>query len=161
MALAIELAGENVRQGTGGPFGALVVDSVSGRLVSAGVNLVMPSANCTAHAEMVAIGLADRAVGTYDLGPTTGHAYELVSSVDPCAMCLGAVVWSGVTRLVCGAHDSDARAIGFDEGPKPDAWVTLLESRGIEVVRSLCRASATAVLAEYADRGGTIYNAHR
>jgi len=73
-------------------------------------------------------------------------------------MCFGAVPWSGVTRLVCGARDEDARSIGFDEGPKLANWVEALEQRGITVVRDVLREQAANVLREYADTGGTIYN---
>jgi hypothetical protein len=74
-------------------------------------------------------------------------------------MCFGAIPWSGVSRLVCGARDADARAAGFDEGPKLKDWVGALAERGIEVVRDVLHAEATAVFAEYAAAGGAIYNA--
>jgi tRNA(Arg) A34 adenosine deaminase TadA len=75
--------------------------------------------------------------------------------------CFGATTWSGVRRLVCGARDEDARAIGFDEGPKLPDWVGALEERGISVVRDTCRDEAAAVLRDYAESGGLIYNARR
>ena len=73
-------------------------------------------------------------------------------------MCLGAVPWSGVTRLVCGARDEDARRVGFDEGAKPADWIGAMESRGIAVVRDVLRAEAVAVLDLYVARGGRIYS---
>jgi len=76
-------------------------------------------------------------------------------------MCLGAVAWSGVKRLVCGARDSDARQIGFDEGAKPQHWVHELGCRGIEVVRDVCREEAVRVLRAYVGRGGEVYNPRR
>lgn len=158
MGLAIAAARLNVEHGTGGPFAAAVFESGSGRLVALGVNLV-PSENLSIlHAEMVAVSLAQRHFGTYDLGAPGVPACELVTTTEPCAMCLGAVPWSGVRRLVVGARDADARGIGFDEGAKPRAWIRELESRGIEVVRDVCRAEAVRVLEEYAARGGRIYN---
>jgi len=72
-------------------------------------------------------------------------------------MCFGAVPWSGVSSLVCGARDEDARSIGFDEGPKLTNWVEELESRGIRVVRDVLRDEAAAVLREYGQGGGMIY----
>jgi tRNA(Arg) A34 adenosine deaminase TadA len=156
MRMAIDLARENVRRGTGGPFGALVADSRTGEIVSLGVNAVVPTGNCTAHAEMLALQLAEARVGGYDLG--AGQGFELVTSVEPCVMCLGAVVWSGVRTLVCGARDEDARAVGFDEGPKPARWVEELGRRGITVVLDLQRASAADVLREYARLGRPVYN---
>lgn len=156
MDLVLRLAAENVRQRTGGPFAAAAFDA-GGHLVAAGVNLVEPGRAAIAHAEVVAIALAGQAVGSFDLsagGPTT-----LVASTEPCAMCLGAVPWSGVSRLVCGAEDGDARAIGFDEGHKPADWVEELARRGITVARGVRRSEAVAVLHDYLRIGGRIYNA--
>jgi len=160
MALAIALSERSVRHG-GGPFGAAVFERDTGRLVAAGVNLVEP-ANCSlAHAEMVALALAQRRLGSYDLGAEGLPACELVTSAEPCAMCLGAVPWSGVRRLVCGARDADAREVGFDEGLKPRRWQEHLESIGIEVVRDVLREEARAVLAEFVRAGRELYNARR
>lgn len=159
MAFVIDLARRNVEQGTGGPFAAAVFDQVRGRLVSVGVNVVQPSQTAVAHAEIVAIALAGRAVGSFDCGadgPT-----ELVTSTEPCAMCLGAVQWSGVSRLVYGAADDDAREVGFDEGYKPPGWVQRFEERGIEVEAGVLRQLAAGVLADYRDGGGAIYNARQ
>jgi tRNA(Arg) A34 adenosine deaminase TadA len=159
MRFAIELARQNIEQQTGGPFGAAVFAADSGTLVSVGVNLVEAS-NCSmAHAEMMAIALAQQAVGHYDLGAT--GAYELATSTEPCAMCLGAIPWSGVRRVVCAAHGEDAAAIGFDEGAKPAEWVGALRKRGIEVIRDILRDEARAVLQQYAKAGGLIYNPGR
>ena len=158
MRLAIDLARENVRRGTGGPFGAAIFELESGRLVAPGVNLVEGHNLSAAHAEMVAISMAQWAVGHFDLG---GQPCELVTSVEPCAMCFGGVIWSGVGRLVCGAREEDARSIGFDEGPKVEDWPGELSARGIEVQRDVCREEATEVLKEYLSRGGAIYNARQ
>ena len=114
MGFVIGLARRNIAEGTGGPFGAGVFEIGSGRLVAPGVNLVT-SANCSlAHAEMVAIGIAQQRLGTYDL--SSGEtAYELVTSTEPCAMCLGAIPWSGVRRVVCGARLSIRAVLGSRE----------------------------------------------
>lgn len=155
MRLAIDLARRNVEQDTGGPFGAVVADA-DGRVIAVGVNLVVPESNPTAHAEIVAIALAGQALGSFDLG-ASGPA-TLFSSVEPCAMCLGAVPWSGVARLVCGARDEDARAVGFDEGDKPPDWAGALVRRGVTVLRDALREDAAEVLRAYAEAGGPIYN---
>lgn len=158
MRLAVELSRENVRCGTGGPFGAAVFERESGRLVAPGVNLVV-SAGCSVfHGEMVAIMVAQKALGDFDLGSPGYPAHELVTSTEPCAMCLGATPWSGVRRLVCAARDEDARAVGFDEGAKVSDWIPKLEERGIAVTRDVLREEAVAVLREYAQTGGEIYN---
>jgi tRNA(Arg) A34 adenosine deaminase TadA len=154
MELAIALARENARRGSGGPFGAAVFERDTGRLVAVGVNVVVASGLSLAHAEMLALSFAQRARGHFDLGDPASPVHELVSSSEPCAMCFGAIPWSGVRRLVCGARASDAQAIGFDEGPKPARWARALERRGIAVVRDVQRAEARAALREYA---GVIY----
>ena len=160
MRLVIDLARQNIEHKTGGPFGAAVFESGTGRLVAVGVNLV-ESSNCSiAHAEMVAIALAQQAVGHYDLSHG-GGAHELVTSTEPCAMCLGAIPWSGVRRVVCGARGEDACEIGFDEGAKPADWVTALKNRDIEVVRDVLGPEAKAVLQDYLKSGGPIYNARK
>lgn len=133
----------------------------TGRLLAPGVNLVVGSGCSVFHAEMVAIMVAQKVVGTFDLGADNLPPYELVATTEPCAMCLGATPWSGVRHLVCGARDEDARAVGFDEGSKMSEWVGSLEDRGISVERNVLREEAVAVLREYAERGGEIYNSRQ
>lgn len=161
MRLVIELSRQNVQNATGGPFGAGIFDLSTNRLVAPGVNLVPTTNLSAAHAEMVAIMIAQKMVGSFDLGGSGLPPYELVASTEPCAMCFGATPWSGVRRLACGARDEDARGIGFEEGPKMSGWVAALEERGISVVRDVCREEAAAVLRDYAERDGVIYNARQ
>jgi tRNA(Arg) A34 adenosine deaminase TadA len=158
MRFVISLAQQNVERQSGGPFGAGVFDE-QGHLAAAGVNIVV-TRNCSIlHAEMIAIALTQKELGRYDISDGGKSGYELVTSTEPCAMCFGALLWSGITRLVCGARDEDARRIGFDEGPKPGSWEQALEERGIKVVRDVLRREAAAVLDLYVQRGGPIYNA--
>jgi tRNA(Arg) A34 adenosine deaminase TadA len=156
MGLVLELASANVHHGTGGPFASAVFDAADGRLLAVGLNIVLPSRAAVAHAEIVAIAMAGQAVGDFDLG--VAGELELYASTQPCAMCLGAVPWSGVRRLVCSARDEDARAIGFDEGHKPADWQTALRRVGIDVVLDVRRQEGIDVLQAYVDAGGTIYN---
>jgi len=158
MRFAVELSRQNVHRGSGGPFGAAIFERESGRLVAPGVNLVVSSCCSVFHAEMVAIMIAQKTLGDFDLGAGSGTAYELVASTEPCAMCFGATPWSGVRRLVCGARGEDAERIGFDEGTKPSSWVRSLEERSITVERDVLRDEAVSVLREYAERGGEVYN---
>ncbi|MEZ5301955.1 MAG: nucleoside deaminase [Verrucomicrobiales bacterium] len=158
MALAIHLAAENVRLQTGGPFGAAIFDRERGTLIAPGVNLVVAGHASVAHAEIVAIAIAQQIFGTHDLGAGGLPPMELVTSVEPCAMCLGAIPWSGVRRVLCGAREEDARAIGFDEGAKPDRWTEKLAARGIAVTRDIRRDEAANVLRLYQEAGGAIYN---
>jgi tRNA(Arg) A34 adenosine deaminase TadA len=157
MRFVIELARRNVRERSGGPFGAAVFDA-AGRLVAPGVNLVASRSCSILHAEMVAIALAQRRLAAFDLSGGGQRDCELVASAEPCAMCFGAVPWSGVTRLVCGARDEDVRRIGFDEGAKLPDWQDALKARGVRVWRDVGRREAVAVLALYAASGGPIYN---
>ena len=160
MALVVALSRRNAAEG-GGPFGAAVFTEDEGRLVAPGVNLVLPAGSSVAHAEVVALTVAQQAVGAFDLDDGSGGRYELVTSAAPCIQCFGAVIWSGVTRLVCGACRDDVEAIGFDEGPVPADWVEQLEKRGIAVHRDVLRDEAAAVLRDYAASGALIYNARR
>jgi tRNA(Arg) A34 adenosine deaminase TadA len=152
MALTVALSRHNVERG-GGPFGATVF--LGPRLVAAGVNLVLDSGLTIAHAEIVAMMRAQRAL--VDATLPGGHAYSLVASTEPCCQCFGALVWSGIQHLTCGANTADAEAIGFDEGPKPESWVRSLEARGITVTQGIRRDEARAVLDDYARKGGVIY----
>jgi len=157
MQLAIALSKESVGHKTGGPFGAVVVNAQTGELVSVGINLVTSAGLSIAHAEMVALSLAQLSVGQWNLSHS--GTLQLVTSCEPCAMCFGALPWSGIKSLVCGARKEDAEAAGFDEGDKPDQWVKSLQRRGIEVQRGVLRPEAASVLAYYKQSGGPIYNA--
>ena len=158
MRLAIALSRENVVRGTGGPFGAAIFERVSGRLVAVGVNSVTRLSNCTLHGEMVAFMMAQARLRNFSLGAPGMPAHELVTSCEPCAMCLGAILWSGVSRVVMGASRLDATALRFEEGPVFPESYRYLEERGIEIVREVLRAEARAVLELYRTSGGPIYN---
>lgn len=157
MGLAIRLAARNAAAG-GGPFASVVFEGT--RLVAAGVNRVLETGQSIAHGEIVALMRAqslahelERAAAT---APVTGPL-TLVTSTEPCCQCFGAIIWSGVDRVVCGATTADAEAIGFDEGPKPEFWTDVLEQRGITVELNVRRNEGRAVLEEYRRRGGPIY----
>ncbi|KAI2488887.1 cytidine and deoxycytidylate deaminase [Fragilaria crotonensis] len=162
MALAIELSATNVEKKTGGPFGAAIFekDLSSGKykLISLGMNQVVPLTNSTLHGETVAIQMAQRKLGTYSLAKASGKKeYELYTSCEPCCMCIGATLWSGVSRLVCAATKDDAGAIGFDEGPVFEQSYEHLENAGVRVTRGLLRTEGAAVLKHYGEIG-EIYN---
>ena len=156
MALVLQLAAATVTNSVGGPFAAALFTLGDGRVIAAGVNLVLATRAPVAHAEIVAIALAGSRLGTHDLAQA--GPIELVTSCEPCAMCMGALPWAGVSRVVCGARDEDARAVGFDEGDKHPDWPDRLRARGIEVVRDVGREEAAEILRRYADGGGVIYN---
>lgn len=158
MRLAIAVARANVVHGTGGPFGAAIFERGSGRLVAVGMNSVVRLNNSTLHGEMVAFMMAQREVGTFSLGAPGLPAHELFTSCEPCAMCLGATLWSGVKRVVYGAGRADATMLDFEEGPVFPESYKYLEDRGIEIVRDVLRDEARAVLELYRARDGRIYN---
>jgi len=158
MSFVIEASRRNIVEQTGGPFAAAIFERESGKLVGLGVNLVTTEKLSILHAEMVAFAVAQTKLGSYDLGAEGLPSHELVTSTEPCAMCFGAIAWSGVRRVVTGARDLDARGIGFDEGPKTGNWQAALEQRGIEVICNVQQKAAASVLSEYLARGGSIYN---
>jgi tRNA(Arg) A34 adenosine deaminase TadA len=158
MQLAVRLARENVERGSGGPFGAAIFERDTGLLVSVGVNSVVRLNNCTLHAEMVAYQLAQKRITSYTLAADGHPAHELFTSCEPCAMCLGATLWSGVQRVVIAASRDDAIAIGFDEGPVFAESFAYLRERGVEIVEGVLRAEGREVLERYKALGGPVYN---
>ena len=157
MAFAIALSRQNVKQKTGGPFGAAIFERDTGKLVSIGVNQVVALNAAAAHAEVLALTLAQQALGSFTLG--NAKSYDLVTSAQMCAMCCGAVSWSGVRRVFYGATSTDVETIvGFDEGPIHPNWIAELQSRGIEAIGPLLQEEARSVLRLYAENEGIIYN---
>lgn len=155
VALAIELSRLNVEAQSGGPFGAAVFDSQD-RIVSVGVNRVMPHTCSVAHAETMAYMLAQQRLQTPRLNEH--GAMTLATSSQPCCMCYGATVWAGIDRLLIGARSQDVEALTpFDEGPLPADWIGALNQRGIEVVRDILRDEACVVLRTYGETDGAKY----
>lgn len=156
MNWVISLARHNVDNGTGGPFAAAIVRDDDREVVAIGLNLVQ-SLQCTMfHAEVVALMRAQHAVSTWDLAST--GTYVLYTSAEPCAMCMGAIPWAGIRRVVIAARDEDVRRIGFDEGVKATTWVDGYLTRGISVTRDVRRSESIEVLERYLSSGGVIYN---
>ncbi|MXV13318.1 nucleoside deaminase [Xanthomonas sp. LMG 8992] len=152
VALAIALSRMNVEHGSGGPFGAVVFDG--DRIVSVGVNRVVPHNTSLAHAENMAYMLAQQRVQNFRLNAALPGPVTLATSSQPCCQCFGATVWAGIDRLLIGARAEDVESLTeFDEGPLPADWVGELNKRGIDVVRDLHRDDARAVLAHYGQHG--------
>ena len=133
------------------PFGAVVADG-SRTVVARAHDTVVGSGDMTRHSEVDAVRAACAKVGP-DLSGHTSYA-----TTEPCAMCFGAVPWSGINELVCGARKDDAESAGFDEGDKPDGWQGALKLRGINVQTDVLREQAAAVFEQYLASGGEIYN---
>ena len=111
MRFVLDLTERNIREKTGGPFGAAVFEQESGKLVSVGVNVVVEQNCSAAHAEMMALMLAQKKIGHYDLGDVGSVAHRLVTSGKMCAMCLGNVCWSGIKEVVSSAEPEDVERI--------------------------------------------------
>src|SRR3954454_18713354 len=152
MRLVHRLADRNWREGNGGPFAALVAERDTGRIVSVGVNVVLTSGVSSAHAEVVALGLAQTATGGWYLGGEGRPAHELVVNWRPCVHCYGATMWSWVRGLVVAGEGPELEEITtFDEGPLGADWAEQFEARGIKVTRDVLRAEALAVFRGYRD----------
>ncbi len=130
MARAIDLAIQNVRSGLGGPFGSVVVKD--GRIVGEGANSVTASNDPTAHAEVVAIRAACRALGWFQL-----DGCELYTSCEPCPMCLGAIYWARPERVYFASTAADAAAAGFDDAFIYDQLAVPLADRTIPFVEMM------------------------
>lgn len=105
LSRAVELARENVRRG-GGPFGAVIVRG--GEVIAESANEVIAIPDPTAHAEVQAIRRAALALDSFDLSATT-----LYTSCEPCPMCMGAVYWARISRVVYASDRLDAQKAGF------------------------------------------------
>ena len=164
MRLVHRLADRNWREGNGGPFAALVAERDTGRIVSVGVNVVLGSGVSSAHAEVVALGLAQTGIGGWDLGAAGLPAHELVVNWRPCIQCYGATMWSGVRSLVVAGEGRELEDITtFDEGPLGSNWAEQFEARGIEVASDVLRDDALQVFRNYREavdaEGLVVYNA--
>jgi tRNA(Arg) A34 adenosine deaminase TadA len=108
MREAIRLSLKNVKNGNGGPFGAVIV--MNGKIIAEGYNQVTSQNDPTAHAEIVAIR---RACDTLDTFHLTGA--EIYCSCEPCPMCLAAIHWARIEKIYYANIQEDARRIGFDD----------------------------------------------
>ena len=108
MAEAIKLSVDNVSSGVGGPFGAVVVKD--GKIIARGSNQVTSSKDPTAHAEVVAIRNACKALDSFQL-----DGCDIYTSCEPCPMCLGAIYWARPDKVYYGNSKEDAAAIQFDD----------------------------------------------
>lgn len=107
MQRAIDLAAESVKKG-GGPFGAVVVKD--GKVIAESANSVTPDNDPTAHAEVNAIRLACKKLGTFML-----DGCDIYASCEPCPMCLGAIYWAHIKTIYYAGTRSDAAKAGFDD----------------------------------------------
>ena len=134
----------------------------SGKLVSVGVNVVLLERCSAAHAEMMALMLAQQKLGNHDLGHPDLPVHQLVTSGKMCVMCLGNVIWSGIREVLASAQPEDIESIvGFDEGPSPVDYDAQLEKRGIRIIPKFLREEGCAILQRYVAIEGEVYNPSR
>lgn len=124
---AIDLASDNVKSGEGGPYGALLVKD--NRIIAASGNKVTSSLDPTAHAEIMTIRLACRALNDFQL---TGCV--LYTSCEPCPMCLGAIYWARLDKVYYACSREDASSAGFDDGFIYDEISLAPEKRSIPML---------------------------
>ena len=108
MREAIALSEDNVKNGLGGPFGAVIVKD--GKIIAKSANKVTTTNDPTAHAEVATIRLACQALQTFTL-----EGCVIYTSCEPCPMCLGAIYWARLDKMYYANTKSDAAAIGFDD----------------------------------------------
>jgi len=131
MLEAVRLSEEAVQQGTGGPFGAVVIQN--GVIIASGSNCVTTTNDPTAHAEVMAIRAACKVLGTFQL---TGC--DLYTSCEPCPMCLGAIYWARPDRVFYANNRHQAAAIGFDDRFIYDEITLPPENRKIPFIQLPC-----------------------
>lgn len=136
MRRAIALSCENVALG-GGPFGAVVAKD--GVILGEGCNRVVPSADPTAHAEIVAIRAACDRLGTHELAGAT-----LYTSCEPCPMCLAAAWWARLDGIVFGNDRGDAAAIAFDDAEIYEEVAAPRDARRLPIRRLLAEEAIAA-----------------
>jgi tRNA(Arg) A34 adenosine deaminase TadA len=162
MRMIIRFAELNFENDTGGPFAAGVFERETGKRIAIGVNRVVPSNCSAAHAEIMALSLAQRRLATFDLGGPGMAPHELVVNWRPCAMCYGAVLWSGVRSLViAGSDDELEKLTGFDEGPIHPNWQAELRKRSVDLYDQVLREEALQVFQAFADSGALVYGGRR
>jgi len=140
--LAIKTADENMTDG-GGPFGAIVVSN--GRIVARAGNRVVPGHDPTAHAEVMAIRMASAALCTHDLSNCVIYA-----SCEPCPMCLGAIYWAGIRRIVYASDRYRAAEAGFDDNRIYTELTLTADKRSIVMDRGL-KQEGDSVLKRWED----------
>ena len=136
-----------------GPFLAAIYDS-QGNLIAKAANNVVDESCSNNHAEMNAIKLAEEKLGTYDLSP---YNLSLYVTSEPCMMCIGGIMWSGIKSVYYGVSSEKVTEItGFDEGFKQN-WFDELKKRGITVYGQIEQETGEKILKDYVSHGHTIY----
>jgi Cytosine/adenosine deaminases len=145
--LAISLAKKSIRDG-GGPFGAVIARD--GKIIAEANNMVVSSHDPTAHAEILAIRKAAAALKSHDLSDCVIYA-----SCEPCPMCLGAIYWSGIKKVVYAASRKDAADAGFNDSMIYDEIILDPSERKVSFIR-VSDAGGKEVFKEWNEYEGKI-----
>ena len=148
MQRAITLADQGMQQGTGGPFGAVIVKD--GKIIAEASNQVTSTKDPTAHAEIAAIRIACQQLGSFQL-----DGCILYTSCEPCPMCLGAIYWSRLEQVFYAATQQDAAAIGFDDQFIYDEIAKPMENRKIPFEQTE-NSAAVAVFKKWDAKGDRV-----
>lgn len=151
MSLAIDKARKTMNQDIGGPFGALILDA-KGKIVAIASNSVLKDHDPTAHAEMNAIRLATKTLGTHDLTDCT-----LYTTAYPCPMCLGAIIWANIKKVYYGCSAQDADKIGFRDDFIYEFIRNNQSDKNILVLEETEKSSCLSLFQEYQEKNKELY----
>lgn len=150
LSIAIAEAQKGVADKAGGPFGAVIADTQG--VIAAGHNTVLQDHDPTAHAEMNAIRKAARVKKSGDLAGLT-----LVTTSEPCPMCLCASYWANISRIVVGAPSSLAAEYGFRDDHFYAALAQLPPQRRDALIFLEQESAIRLLFDTWQQQNGTIY----
>jgi len=145
MRVALAAARRNLRRAQGGPFGACIVKD--GRLLAVARNTVLVRHDPTCHAEINAIRLAARRLGTHELSGCLIYA-----TTEPCPMCFAAVHWAGIDTVVYGTRIKDVARLGFRELTISNRTMKRLGGGTVRIVTGVLRDECLALLRDWEGR---------
>jgi tRNA(Arg) A34 adenosine deaminase TadA len=154
LRLAVQATLNGMKRAEGGPFGAIIATH-EGKVVSVGTNLVVSGSDATAHAEVLAIRRAGQTLGTFRLRGSGVPGLKLLTTCEPCIMCVGAIHWAGIPEVIAAARKEDAERFGFVEGPSGFDTAGFLQERGILYRGDFLREEALQLFQAYE---GELYN---
>lgn len=142
MREALREAARGIRAHEGGPFGACIVKA--GRVVAVAHNLVLKTYNPTQHAEIVAIGLASKRLGSHLL-----EGCDIYSTTEPCPMCFSAIHWARMRRVYFGTSVPDVKRLGFNELSISNRTLKRLGKSPLEIHAGVCREECKQLLIDW------------
>lgn len=142
---------KSIKENAGGPFGAVITDK-SGNILSIASNTVLASHDATAHAEINAIRLASKKLGTYNL-----EGCKLYTTCYPCPMCMGAIIWSNIKEIYYGCTREDASNLGFRDDYIYDYIKSGCNNDEILKIKQIDRDKCIRLFEEYKKDNKEIY----